>query len=209
MNNYDRAVVRAIEKAPAIDPRFPILNLSPSLGNPLRDAPDDEPVYINNLDIRHPNAVYANMDDRAAMWSIFRAISHQRKVPLTVSEQKAQSHITHEDEHFTAARLLGATGARLQVAFSWEVNVVDGTPGLLYWPAIVVDEMRTTKLGHGLAAARPHRLSSGDRYLFTEELGFRDVDELADKARYHNRQSLDSNANFYPIPLLAANPAAR
>lgn len=105
----------------------------------------------------------------------------------------------HEQQHFEAAKYLGATNARLGVRF-FKTWLPDGRENLLTQPFLSILDFTTTKLGAALITAYPFVVSKGDH----EDIagfGYDCIEDLAWRAMAKNRLRRNLNDVLHPVPL--------
>ena len=110
-----------------------------------------------------------------------------------------ESSERHEQQHFEAAKYLGATNARLGVRF-FKTWLPDGRENLLTQPFLSILDFTTTKLGAALITAYPFVVSKGDH----EDIagfGYDGIEDLAWRAMTKNRLRRNLNDVFHPVPL--------
>jgi hypothetical protein len=194
-----KRIIRALESAPVTDDFIATTNDHFSL---YADKDDDHPVQLGEPFYELPNEVTLDMERDLALRRLLEA--YDDIADVTIGSEYIEYAQRHENEHFKAARHLGAISARVGVRF-FNVQSPGHASEIMVQPFLRIVDFETTKLGAALVSAYPLPPSTGDE-IDVKAYGYSGVEELADRAMRRNRAGARKNqtlAQLYPIPLSA------
>lgn len=198
--SYHKAIEQALEHAPVVrvDPDATLLPFEhQEIGADLSGESDNLPIHCNPGDLqREPNEVIAHSARASELRALIRAYYEvgDWEAPLDYIETNVQ----HECEHLRAAQLLDARDTYFGITLS-RVDTGQET-GTAYRPWLRNINFVTTRLGAALIAGYPIEPTEGDKW-DVQDMGYRSIDEIAQKALARNAARRKRSDMYYPVPL--------
>lgn len=190
-SSVEQAVNNAVP-APATGPVFPISEDYAKYAG----APDLEPIHLNPTFTDEAHAAYTDVDEPHGLTALVDAYGDIGGMTVSHFEES----VSHEYEHWEAAQRLGATAGRFGIRFAYGERA--DFPGCNSYSQLFlqVHSLHTTKIGLAILATFPEKPSEGDMGA-VRNMGYRDVDDIAQRAQHLNDQGvLLGDGRPYPLP---------